>query len=108
MIWIMTAQIINYMATLPMWVLILIVLIAIFCVDVFYTMWFKFVGDNKKIKAGLASCAIYLCSVTGISTILEINNWLIIPALFAAFLGTVSTMHVYEKIKLKKEKKENV
>ena len=102
------AQIVEYMATLPFWLLIVIVLIAIFFVDVFYTMWFKYVGDNKKYKAGLASCAIYLCSVTGISTILEINNWLILPALVAAFLGTVITMTVYEKIKLKKEKKENV
>lgn len=99
------AQIIEYMSMLPMWVLILIVLIAIFSVDVFYTLWFKFVNDNKKIKAGLASCIIYLCSLTGISTILEINNLLIIPALISAFLGTVITMYVYEKIKLKKERK---
>jgi len=105
----MIAQIVSYMATLPFWVLIVIVLIAIFLVDVFYTMWFKYVADGKKYKAGFASCAIYLCSVTGISTILEINNWLILPALVAAFLGTVTTMTVYEKIKLKKEKeKDNV
>lgn len=67
-------QIIEYMSTLPMWVLVIIVLIAIFCVDVFYTLWFKFVNDNKKYKAGLASCAIYLCSITGILSILELNN----------------------------------
>lgn len=97
-------QIINYLATLPIEVLIVITLFTVFMVDVLYTMWFKYVGKGKKHKAGAASAALYFFSLTGVGTILEINNYLIIAAMVAAYAGTVFTMKMYE-IQEKKEKK---
>ena len=101
----MILQILDYLATLPIEILICITLFTVFMVDVFYTMWFKYVGKGKKVKAGLSSAMLYLFSFTGIGTVLEINNWLIIAAMVAAFAGTVVTMKVYE---IKERKEDNV
>ena len=93
----MNTPIIDFLVTLPDWILVIITLVSIFLVDVFYTLWIKFVSERKKYKAGIVSAILYLCTFTGISSILEINNYLILPAVIAAFLGTVTTMKFYEK-----------
>lgn len=92
---------VEFLDKLPDEILAIITIISIFMVDVFYTFWILFVNERKKYKAGIMSMLLYLSSFTGISSILEINNVLLFPALFAAFLGTVITLTYQEK----KEKK---
>lgn len=90
-------EIFEYLKSLPSIVIYIMTFISIFFVDVFYTMWARKVSQGKAIAAGIYSMLIYVCSITAISIILEVNRYTLFPALIGAFFGTYLTIKFDKK-----------
>lgn len=88
----MDTIIINFLTSLPVYFLSIIVMVLVFLVDMFYALWARRVAEGRPLSASIYSVAIYICSVTAFTGILEISNLLIIPGIIGAFLGTYITV----------------
>ena len=79
----------EFLLSLPSTLLYLLVFVAVFLIDVFYTLWARRVTQGKAYSAAVYSMLIYVCSVTAFSVILTIDNISLIPALLGGFIATV-------------------
>ena len=82
----------EFLLSLPKVQLYTLVFLAVFMIDVFYTLWVRRVNQGKAISAAVYSSLIYICSVTAFSVILSIDTFSIIPALIGGFIATVVTI----------------
>lgn len=76
---------------MPEWLIYPIVFLAMFIMDMVWTLYIRALAQNKTILASTLSALVYSISALSFVEIVK-DTYLLIPAALGAFLGTYSTM----------------
>jgi len=83
---------VEFMQSVPLWALSLMIMIWVFMIDLLYALWILRTTQGKAFAAANYGTLIYLFSVSAFTGILEVNNLLLIPAMIGGWLGSYLTI----------------
>jgi hypothetical protein len=76
---------------MPEWIIYIVVFLAVFLMDMVWTLYIRSLAQGKIIKAASLSALVYSISALSFVEIVK-DTYLLIPATLGAFLGTYFTM----------------
>ena len=76
---------------MPEWIIYIIVFLAMFVMDMVWTLYIRALAQGKIITAASLSALVYTISALSFVEIVK-DTYLLIPAALGAFLGTYFTM----------------
>lgn len=76
---------------MPEWIIYIIVFLAMFAMDMVWTLYIRALAQGRAVKAASLSALVYSISALSFVEIVK-DTYLLIPAALGAFLGTYYTL----------------